>query len=685
MQVRVDQLVPYGYTDTAISTFHAFGDRLIREYALELGPAVRPAGPVAAGDGHLPARAAVPAGAGRVPARSGDPTRFLDALATLFSPAQGRGRRAGRVPRPTRRRSRRTPRRPATTPAREARREEARRQVELAAAYGRYQELLGEAGAIDFGDQVASRCGSCASHRPPGAELQAPLPVRARGRVPGRQPGPGGARRAARRAAPQRDRGGRRRPVDLPLPRRRHRRHPRLPGPLPGRPDVVLRRNYRSRAPILDAAYRLIRFNDPDRLEVRTGIAKRLVAARAGGRAIRARSATSPSRPAPRRRTGSPARSPARIADRGRAARPRDPRPRERRRGPDPAQPQPGRRSPGGSRASSGLYARPEVRLLLAFLRAVADPDSSVDVYALAASELYGLGGRGPRGPREPGAPANRSPVGDARGAGRASRGSSACSPRPGRRWRGSSPTCAATPSSATSARPARSSTTFLRGSGCSRGSRRRSRAGRRGGALEHRPLLRHRPGPVRLLADDRAVFLAPHLQTLIEAGDDPATADLDPDADAVAVIDRAQGEGPRVAGRLPAGLVDGRFPARGRREPLAVPDALLRGIAARGRRPRPGGAAALLRGHDPRPRRAGPVARRSTTAGSGRGASRRSCSRRWTCRPGRAPAPRASTGPARAAGRLRGRRPEPAPAARDGRPATTSRSSSPSTRSTTT
>ncbi|MFN8630257.1 MAG: hypothetical protein U0838_08030 [Chloroflexota bacterium] len=37
MQTRVDQLVPYGYTDTAISTFHAFGDRLLREFALELG------------------------------------------------------------------------------------------------------------------------------------------------------------------------------------------------------------------------------------------------------------------------------------------------------------------------------------------------------------------------------------------------------------------------------------------------------------------------------------------------------------------------------------------------------------------------------------------------------------------------------------------------------------------------
>ena len=39
------------------------------------------------------------------------------------------------------------------------------------------------------------------------------------------------------------------------------------------------------------------------------------------------------------------------------------------------------------------------------------------------------------------------------------------------------------------------------------------------------------------LLADDRAAFVAPHLATLIEAGDDPATAELDPDADAVAVL----------------------------------------------------------------------------------------------------------------------------------------------------
>src|SRR2546426_355035 len=37
MEERVDTLIPYGYADVQLSTFHAFGDRLIKEHALELG------------------------------------------------------------------------------------------------------------------------------------------------------------------------------------------------------------------------------------------------------------------------------------------------------------------------------------------------------------------------------------------------------------------------------------------------------------------------------------------------------------------------------------------------------------------------------------------------------------------------------------------------------------------------
>ena len=37
MEERVDVLVPYGYIDTWISTIHAFGDRILRENAFDIG------------------------------------------------------------------------------------------------------------------------------------------------------------------------------------------------------------------------------------------------------------------------------------------------------------------------------------------------------------------------------------------------------------------------------------------------------------------------------------------------------------------------------------------------------------------------------------------------------------------------------------------------------------------------
>ncbi|MBI2123472.1 MAG: hypothetical protein HYT96_04865, partial [Armatimonadetes bacterium] len=45
---------------------------------------------------------------------------------------------------------------------------------------------------------------------------------------------------------------------------------------------VVLTQNYRSPQAILDAAYRLIRHNNPERLEVKQGVDKRLQALREG-------------------------------------------------------------------------------------------------------------------------------------------------------------------------------------------------------------------------------------------------------------------------------------------------------------------------------------------------------------------------------------------------------------------
>ena len=378
MAVRVDQLVPYGYTDTAISTFHAFGDGLIRQYALELGlPAdvrvlTRPEVVIFLRehlfefelDRYRPL---------------GDPTRFLDALATLFSrckdedidprptgprrPGRRRGRRArraGRRRRP-RRRSGRRPRRPLDAHGGGA------RQDELARAYATYQALLAANGCIDFGDQVALALRLVRESAAARAEIAGRFRYvlvdefqdtnRAQAELVGllaeshRNVTVVGdddqAIYAFRGAA-----------IDNILGFRDR---------YPGTRTVVLRRNYRSRAPILDAAYRLIRLNDPDRLEVRAGVGKRLRAER-----VEPGAAAGPARGLrDRLRRGRLGRRRDRATawPRAGAARPRDPRPRERPRRSVPARAQHGgdpvallrdvrALRPSGGSAAAGVPAR---------------------------------------------------------------------------------------------------------------------------------------------------------------------------------------------------------------------------------------------------------------------------------------------------------------------------------------
>jgi DNA helicase-2/ATP-dependent DNA helicase PcrA len=73
------------------------------------------------------------------------------------------------------------------------------------------------------------------------------------------------------------------------------------------------------------------------------------------------------------------------------------------------------------------------------------------------------------------------------------------------------------------------------------------------------------------------------HLDLLMEGGDDPAAVEADPDADAVSVLTVHKAKGLEFPVVFLVGLVADRFPSRGRREPLPLPDALVRGILSGG------------------------------------------------------------------------------------------------------
>ena len=186
MQARVDLLVPYGQADTAVHTFHAFGDWLLREHGHAIG---RPDDPRVIGrsqamvllrdnifelglERYLPL---------------GDPTRFVGALVDLFGRAKEEGIGPGELAayavelHAGARAAMAGLDDEGAQEALEGLLDEAASNAELARAYGAYQGLLNERSLVDHGDQVAEavRLLERAARGPPGASTA--LPLRRRG------------------------------------------------------------------------------------------------------------------------------------------------------------------------------------------------------------------------------------------------------------------------------------------------------------------------------------------------------------------------------------------------------------------------------------------------------------------------------------------------------------------------
>jgi DNA helicase-2/ATP-dependent DNA helicase PcrA len=377
MSERVDQLVPWGYAETAISTFHAFGDRVLRDNALEAGldPQFRVLSPpeqiifLRERLFRLPLRRFRPLG---------DPTRHLAALAALVSRAKDEDVSPARY--------RAFAESAAAAAATDEERDEAEAQRELAAFYEAHQALLAEAGLADFGDQI-HRTLALLRERP---AVLARLRERYRFVLVDEFQDTNHAQlemlkllagEAANLTVVGDD--------DQAIYRWRGAAAANLLAfrrVYPGAREVVLVENYRSTQAILDAAARLVSYNNPYRLEAMAGIDKRLRSPRAGGSPVRHHHFDTVSAEA----DGVAAMIDERVR---KGSRPRDFAVLVR----SNADADPFLRAlnvaglPHRFSGSRGLYAREEVRLLVSFLRALANPDDSVSLFYLAASEVYAM------------------------------------------------------------------------------------------------------------------------------------------------------------------------------------------------------------------------------------------------------------------------------------------------------
>ena len=379
MEERVDTLVPYGYADVQISTFHAFGDRLIKENALELG--LTP-------DAKVLTRAEQivflrdPERLFKLPLKHyrplGDPTRLLQAITSLISrlkdedvgPDEYLSHAQDLL----------------AKASDDAMRLEAEEHIELARTYSQYQMLMVQEKNLDFGDQIVEVLRLLRT-RP---HILRRCQERYRFLLVDEFQDTNYAQfEAVKLLAAKHHNLTVVADDDQSVYKWRGAAISNVIGfkeQYPDARDVVLSENYRCPQAVLDAAYKLIQHNNPDRLEVKYGISKKLksLASTAGARGpvhLAFDTVTSESDRVAgiveeEHRKGRPYKDCAILV---RANQDADAFLRALNL----------RGIPWTFSGNAGLYGRPEIRLLIAFLRSVAHTDNSVSLHYLASSDIY--------------------------------------------------------------------------------------------------------------------------------------------------------------------------------------------------------------------------------------------------------------------------------------------------------
>lgn len=285
MEERVDLLVPYGYIEARIGTFHSFCDSILRENAVLLGltPDYRiltQAEQVIFLKEHLfdlPLERFRPLG---------NPMKHLQAALTLFSRAKDEDVTPQEYLAYVEGLSASKPAGDEEAAARFA--EELADQTELARTYEAYQRLLAEHGYVDFGDLISLALRLLREHPTVRRRYQerysyllvdefqdtnyAQFELLNLLCKEGNLTVCGDDDQSIYKF----------RGAAISNILNFQERHPEAS-------LVFLRENYRSTQRILDAAYRLIQHNNPNRLEVRSGIVKQLHAVAGEGRPVHQR------------------------------------------------------------------------------------------------------------------------------------------------------------------------------------------------------------------------------------------------------------------------------------------------------------------------------------------------------------------------------------------------------------